>query len=95
MGPGETLSLAALAVMVIATTAILASAYRHRLTLRHREIEMQVELAKLELEAARTNSPLESRVRLLERLATDNAARRARDLADRIDGPAKPAPLLN
>lgn len=94
MGPGETLSLAALAVMVIAVTGILASAYRNRLLFRQREMEMKLELAKVELEAARATpepSALEGRVRVLERIATD----RARDLASQIDDLAKPDPLLN
>jgi type II secretory pathway pseudopilin PulG len=94
VGPGETLSLAALAVMIIAVTAILASAYRSRLAFRQREMELRLELAKVELEAARATpdtSPLEGRVRVLERIATD----RARDLASQIDDLAKPDPLLN
>jgi hypothetical protein len=98
MGPGETLSLAALVVMVIVITAIIAGAYRSRLAFRQRELEMKVELARLELEAAKTRpdtSPLENRVRVLERIATDTATQRARDLASQIDELAKPDPVLN
>ncbi|MDE2170519.1 MAG: hypothetical protein KGJ57_14010 [Sphingomonadales bacterium] len=94
MGPGETLSLAAVLVAVIAITGIVAGAYRSRLAFRQRELELKIELARVELETARAHpdpSPLEHRVRVLERIATD----RARDLASQIDELAKPDPLLN
>lgn len=94
MGPGETLSLAAVMVALIAITGIIASTYRSRLAFRQRELELKIELARVELETTRAHpdpSPLEHRVRVLERIATD----RARDLASQIDDLAKPDPLLN
>lgn len=94
MGPGETLSVGVLAVMVLGLAGIIAHILRQRLVFRHREMELKVELAKLELEAARTNPEaglLENRVRVLERIATD----RARDLAAQIEDLSKPDPVLN
>lgn len=98
MGPGETLSLAVLAVMVLGLGGIIASILRQRLVFRQRELELKVELARLELETTRANpvpDALEHRVRVLERIATDTPAQRARDLADQIDELSKPDPLLN
>lgn len=98
MGPGETLSLALLAVMVLGLGGIIASILRNRLVFRQRELELKVELARLELEAARANpapDALEHRVRVLERIATDTPAQRARDLAEQIESLSKPDPLLN
>jgi Tfp pilus assembly protein PilO len=94
MGPGETLSLAALVVMVLGLAGIVSSTLRQRLVFRQREMELKIELARVELEAARTNPApalLESRVRVLERIATD----RTRDLASQIDALSKPDPILN
>jgi hypothetical protein len=98
MGPGETLSLAVLAVMVLGLGGIVASILRQRLVFRQRELELKVELARLELEAGHANpapDALEHRVRVLERIATDTPAQRARDLAAQIEDLSKPDPLLN
>lgn len=72
MGPGEFMSLVAVVIGTISITAILSSAYKSKLKLREREIELQILQASER--AARPHSSderTEQRLRVLERIATD------------------------
>lgn len=72
MGPGDFMGLVAVVIGSISITAILASAYKSRLKLREREIELQILQAGER--AARppvSDDRTEQRLRVLERIATD------------------------
>jgi cell division protein FtsL len=95
MHAGDTVGLIAVVTMVICIMGCITAMYHQRLIFRQRALETKVELARLELETARTALPeqaaLENRVRVLERIATD----RNRDLAEQIEALGKPHTALN
>lgn len=95
MHAGDIIGQIAVTIMVICTVGCITAMYRQRLIFRQRELETRLELARLELETARTALPeqaaLENRVRVLERIATD----RNRELADQIEALGKPHTVLN
>ena len=82
MGPGETISLIAVVVLIIAVLGLLSEAYRRRLKFKERELELTAaSTAERAARYATENQALEDRMRVLERIVTD----RGYDVATQIE----------
>ena len=82
MGPGETIGLIAVVVLLITILGMAYSAYENRLKFKQRQLELEAGKANSGDDAsAQTIAELEKRVRVLERIATD----RGQDVAAQIE----------
>jgi hypothetical protein len=82
MGPGETIGLIAVVVLLITVLGMIYSAYERRLKFKERQLELEAGKASSgDGASARTIAELEKRVRVLERIATD----RGHDVAAQIE----------
>jgi hypothetical protein len=82
MGPGETISLIAVVVLLIVVLGMAYSAYETRLKFKQRKLELEAGKANAgDNASAQTIAELEQRVRVLERIATD----RGHDVAAQIE----------
>ncbi len=82
MGPGEFMSLMVLTIGFISTVGILTGAYKSKLKVRERELELQILQAQDRTpQPAATDGRIEQRLRVLERIATDKGT----DLAAQIE----------
>ena len=72
MGPGETIGLIAVVVLLITVLGMAYSAYERRLKFKERKLELEAgKAASGGSASAQTIAELEKRVRVLERIATD------------------------
>ena len=72
MGPGETISLIAVVVLVIVVLGLAYSAYERLLKFKERQLELTAtSTAEKAAQYAATNQTLEDRMRVLERIVTD------------------------
>lgn len=82
MGPGETIGLIAVVVLLITVLGMIYSAYERRLKFKERQLEIEAGKANSgDHASAQTIAELEKRVRVLERIATD----RGHDVAAQIE----------
>jgi len=82
MGPGETISLIAVAVAVMVMVGILAGGFKQYLAYKARQLDIMAnKTAEQAAQYAAKAERLEQRVRVLERIATDRGA----DLATQIE----------
>ena len=82
MGPGETIGLIAVVVLLITVLGMIYSAYERRLKFKERQLEIEAGKAtSCDHPSAQTTAELEKRVRVLERIATD----RGHDVAAQIE----------
>ena len=83
MGPGETIGLIAVVVLLIVVLGMAYSAYENRLKFKQRKLELELEAKKTRGgdASADTIAKLEQRMRVLERIATD----RGHDIAVQIE----------
>lgn len=97
MSFGEFMGLAAILTAIISIAAIIADAYKRRLSFQERKLEILAsETAEKAAQYAASNAELEARVRVLERIATEGDAHL--DIARQIDAlrePAKPLAMAN
>ena len=81
MGPGEFMGLVAVIIGTISITGILTSAYKSKLKLREREIELQILQAEERKGLPPVNDDrIEQRLRVLERIATDKGPNLAAEI---------------
>lgn len=81
MGPGEFMSLVAVVIGSISITGILTSAYKSKLKLREREIELQIlQAGERTARPALSDDRTEQRLRVLERIATDKGPNLAAEI---------------
>ncbi|MCA1662397.1 MAG: hypothetical protein LC648_09735 [Novosphingobium sp.] len=72
MGPGETISLIAVVVLLIVVLGMAYSAYERRLKFKERQLELTAaSTAERAAQYATHNQQLEDRMRVLERIITD------------------------
>lgn len=82
MGPGDVMGLSALVIGFISTIGILSGAYKSKLRVRERELELQILQAnERAAQPAPADDRTEQRLRVLERIATD----RGQNLAEEIE----------
>ena len=82
MGPGETISLIAVAVMVIAVLITVGTMFKRFMAYKERQLTLTADrTAEKAAQYASHIQLLEERVRVLERIATDKGT----DLAQQID----------
>ena len=82
MGPGETISLIAVVVLLIVVLGMAYSAYERRLKFKERQLEIEADRSTAGTAGAgELIARLENRVRVLERIATD----RGPDVAAQIE----------
>lgn len=82
MGPGEVMGLIAMIAGTLGMTAIITSTYKRHLRFKERELELMAShTAEKAAQYAAHTERLESRVRVLERIATD----KGQDLAAAIE----------
>ncbi len=73
MTPEDVVALLVLMTALIAIAFILSGAYKRRLAFKERELELMAsQTAEKAAQYAAQNTRLENRVRVLERIATDN-----------------------
>jgi hypothetical protein len=87
MGPGETIGLIAVVVLLIVVIGVAASAYERRLKHKERKLELEAQIASAG-GAQGTDTAvrqLEARVRVLERIATDRGQIASAELAAQIE----------
>ncbi|MGV2495240.1 hypothetical protein [Pelagerythrobacter aerophilus] len=83
MNIAEAIAFCALVIGLISGAGIWLDAYKRRLTNRERELELQARAAEARSRTGDADvTKLESRLRVLERIATD----RGQDLAMQIEG---------
>jgi hypothetical protein len=95
MGPGDVMGLVAVIIGFISVTGILTGAYKSKLKVRERELELRI------LEAGKRADPspagdarLEQRLRVLERIATDKGPNLAAQIEQLRDERARHAEVL-
>ncbi|WP_296675793.1 hypothetical protein [Novosphingobium sp.] len=83
---GDFMGLAAVVIGFISITGILTGAYKSKLRVRERELELQIMQANRNAEKAPpATARIEQRLRVLERIATDAAADKGPNLAEQIE----------
>ena len=88
MSFGDFMGLSAVVFGLVAILAILGEAYKRKLKFKERELELLAnQTAERAAQYAATNERLESRVRVLERIATDKGV----DLANAIESLRDPS----
>lgn len=84
MGPGETIAFIGLMIGVLGISAMLVGAYKARLRVKERELELrlaQVSNAEIAVPASQDDR-IEQRLRVLERIATDHSTNLASQIED-------------
>jgi len=82
MGPGETMSLIAVVVLVIVVLGLAYSVFERMLKFKERQLELTAaNTAEKAAQYAASNQSLEDRMRVLERIVTD----RGYDVATQIE----------
>ena len=82
MGPGETMSLIAVVVLVIVVLGLAYGVFERMLKFKERQLELTAaNTAERAAQYAATNQTLEDRMRVLERIVTD----RGYDVATQIE----------
>jgi hypothetical protein len=91
MGPGENIALIAVVILIIVGLGVMGSMYSRRLAFKERQLELRIAQENSAAPARSTDdvAKLEQRVRVLERIATDNPGR----LAAAIEDLRQPHPL--
>ena len=87
MGPGETIGLIAVVVLMIVVIGVASEAYRRRLNFKQRELELRAAGMEHKRDAADVEliEKLEQRLRVLERIATDRDHIASTSLAAEIE----------
>lgn len=92
MSPEETIALLVLIVGIISIAGIIGEAYKRRLEFKQRGLELRAQQASENAaQSAATAERLEQRVRVLERIATDQTLGKSAMLASQIEDMREPA----
>jgi len=82
MQPGDVMGLFAVIVGIISTVGILSGAYKSRMRVRERELELRIlQESERGAQPHPADDRIEQRLRVLERIATD----KGQNLADQIE----------